>query len=138
MKTKEWLREQLKIKNITQKELADGTGISVNAISKIIRGERLGSPESWEKILNFLEYDGSIYSFDSEELIEEIKQDIEEFGEDEQCYLFYQIIDNNIIFDNYDFIVDEMPLTKEELKENYIITSLKNALEFLERQNEIL
>jgi len=138
MKTKEWLREQLKIKNITQKELADGTGISVNAVSKIIRGERLGSPESWEKILNFLEYDGSIYSFDSGELIEEIKQDIEEFGEDEQCYLFYQIIDNNIIFDNYDFIVEDIPLTKEELKENYIITSLKNALEFLERQNEIL
>ena len=80
-------------------------------------------------------------SFDSEEIIEELEQDIEEFGEDNPCILVYKIIDEHIIFTNYDFITEENPFDPEkELEdgEKFIETSFKYALEVFEAQNKIL
>lgn len=141
MKTKEWLRCQLSENNITQKQLAEATGLSVNAISKIVRGERLGSPDSWEKIKKyFLGYNEN-FSYASDEIIDELERDIEEFGEDEKCILVYKVINDNIFFTNYDFIVEEDPFNpKKELEkgEKYIETTLKYALEVFDDQNEII
>lgn len=107
MKTKEWLKEKRTEKGLTQQELAEKLGFSVFTIENIEQGKRLGSADTWTKIENFFDDDEPKISFESNDLIEEIKKDIEEFGEDETCFLIYKIINNNIIFVNYDFDVEE-------------------------------
>lgn len=142
MKTKEWLKKTREENNLTQVQLANKIGISFYTIQNIEQGKRLGSPEIWEKIENYFD-DGTEghYSYDSDELIKELKQDIFEFGEDKKCILVYKVVNNHIIFTNYDFITREYPFNpKEELEkdEKYIITTFKYALEVFEAQNKIL
>ena len=140
MKTKEWLKKNRKRVNLTQEELAEKLSLSTDAIRNIEQGKRLGSLETWKKIENFFEENYKI-SIDSEELIDELKEDIKEFGENEPCILIYKTFKNNIIFTNYDFVVEEKPFNpkKELLKgEKYIKTTLKYALEVFEEQNEII
>ena len=55
MKTATWLKEMRKKHNITQKELANKTGLSIHSLQNIEQGQRKGSKESWEKIINFFE-----------------------------------------------------------------------------------
>ena len=139
MKTKEWLREKLSEKKITQKELAESIGISLNAISKIVRGERFGSHETWEKIETFFGNEEERVSYDSSDLIEELKEDIKEFGENHKCILVYRVYNHNIIFTNYDFIVEENPFNPRiELKkdEKFITSTLGEALQLFEDQNQ--
>lgn len=140
MKTKEWLKKQRKLSGITQKELAEKIGTSPFTIEQIEQGRRLGSADTWDKIENYFE-NGVSVSYESEELIEEIKQDIEEFGENYPCILIYKIIDDSIFFTNYDFIIEEDEFNeKTELEENekYLTTTLKYALEVFQNQNKII
>lgn len=141
MKTKEWLRDELKKNNVTQKELANSIGISLNAISKIIRGERFGSPETWKKIENFFGDNCVRVSYESDEIVEELKNDVEEFGPDHECILVYKVYGSNIIFTNYDFITEEKPFDPDkELKpgEKCIKSTLGEALQLFEDQNRII
>lgn len=80
------------------------------------------------------------YSYNNEELIDELKRDIDEFGEDHKCILVYKVIDDRIFFTNYDFIVEEDPFDpNKELDddEKYIVTDFKYALEVFEEQNKL-
>lgn len=142
MRTKEWLKEKRIANNLSQKELGEKVGVSHYTIEQIEQGKRLGCAETWEKIENFFDNKTEIkISYDSEELIEELKEDIKEFGEDEQCILVYKVIDNHIFFTNYDFITEEEPFNPEtELLpgEKYMTTSLEYALEVFESQNKIV
>ena len=61
-----------------------------------------------------------------------LKQDIEEFGGDELCYLEYEFLDNHLFFIDYDYC-DEI-----KAKENCIIVDLKSALEILRKQDRIV
>ncbi|KRL08037.1 hypothetical protein [Liquorilactobacillus hordei] len=82
-------------------------------------------------------------SCDSTELIEELKIDIEGFG-DFECWAWFKKIEGAKIYTNYDFKEAESPLTKYEInqaKENgeqFEILKAKHLLELLERQNKIL
>lgn len=138
MRTKEWLVNVRKSNNLTQEQLAKKIGVSPFTIMQIEQGKRMGSVETWSKIETYFENGEPIYQFESSELIEELKQDIEEFGADHPCILIYRVVDNHILFINYDFIVEEEPFNpKKELKkgESYIKTSLQYALEVFEAQN---
>lgn len=80
-------------------------------------------------------------SYESSELIEELKQDILEFGEDHPCILVYKKYKGKKIYTNYDFIVPEKPFNpKEELQkgEKYVKSTLKEALELFEKQNRVI
>ena len=79
------------------------------------------------------------FSYDCENLIEELENDIREFG-DIEMYAFFEKIEGFTILTNYDFIVEETPLESEELEEDVIIQILKASkiLEILEKQNKIL
>lgn len=79
-------------------------------------------------------------SYESGDLIEEVKQDIQEFGEDEKIYTMYEMIENHEFITNYDFIVEEKPLTKEEIQSysRIEILTLKQLLKKLEEQDQIL
>ena len=55
IKTKEWLISRRKKLGLTQKDVANRAKLSLPAIEKIERGERLGSAETWDKIKNVLD-----------------------------------------------------------------------------------
>lgn len=79
------------------------------------------------------------YSYDNEEIINELKRNIEEFGENHKCILVYKVIDNKIFFTNYNFIEEEgfFNLKKElDKDEKYIVTDFKYALKLFEEQNK--
>ena len=48
-----WLKKMRLKKGLTQKKLAEKTGISIHTIANIEQGQRKGSPATWKKILNF-------------------------------------------------------------------------------------
>ena len=144
MRTKEWLKEKRTKYCYTQRQLAKEIGISPFTIEQIEQGKRLGSVETWEKIENFFKNEDEVeikVSYESNDLITELKEDIEEFGEENPCILVYKIVGNHIIFTNYDFITKEDPFNPDEELEDdeyYIETTFKYALEVFERQNKIL
>ena len=142
MRTRNWLKEKRNESKLTQRELADKIGLSPFTIEQIEQGKRFGSAETWEKIETFFSEETDIkISYESEDLIEELKQDIEEFGEDHPCILVYKVIVDYIFFTNYDFITEEYPFNPdEELEkdEHYLETTFKYALEVFEAQNKIL
>ena len=79
-------------------------------------------------------------SYECSELIEELKRDIEEFG-DKDMYAFFEEINCNTFLTNYDFIVDEKPLSTKDFKSNtkYIkIMKASEILRILEEQNSII
>ncbi len=60
-KNKDWLITVRKQKNMTQKELAEMLGLTVNTISHIEQGQRIGSDSTWNKIFEFFgEYEDSM------------------------------------------------------------------------------
>ena len=84
-------------------------------------------------------------SFECSELIEELKEDIEEFGEDTLVNVWVREDKDGVaLFVNYDFIDEDMPLTEDEKKlmeeqnEHIEVMSMGTLLPILEKQNEIL
>lgn len=55
MEKSKWLKTMRLKKGLTQKELAEKTGISIHTIANIEQGQRKGSKETWKKILDFFE-----------------------------------------------------------------------------------
>lgn len=143
MRTKEWLIKNRTKYVLTQRQLAAKIGVSAYTIENIEQGKRLGSVETWNKIENFFknsELEKENTSYDSTDLIEELTSDIEEFGDDHTCILIYKIVNDCIVFTNYDFIVEEDKFdAKKELDENekYIVTTLKYALDVFKNQNKL-
>lgn len=82
-------------------------------------------------------------SYECSDLIEELKKDVKEFGEDKELYAFYQEVQGHTFLTNYDFIVDEKDCTQfseKELKNvKYVqIMKAKDILKVLEKQNSII
>ena len=69
-----WLKAARREKGLTQKELASKIGISVNALSNIEQGQRIGSDETWNKIADF--FGEKEYMKVSIETLENILNDI--------------------------------------------------------------
>lgn len=90
--------------------------------------------------MSFLNENNKKISFESSELISELKNDITEFGENITLYVWYKIIAGIKIYVNYDFIIDDMPLTKKEISSGEIIIKMKagELLKKLEIQNKII
>lgn len=60
MEKSKWLKTMRLKKGLTQKELAEKTGLSIFTIANIEQGQRKGSELTWEKILNFFERQNNI------------------------------------------------------------------------------
>lgn len=134
MKNKTWLKKILEAKKMTQKQLADKAGISLNAVSKIIRGERYGSDETWGKITKALENDCEIVSYECTQIIDDIKTAIAFKNKNDDCYLIYKKIDGYIVFIDFE-LDDDFELDQDEFK---IKTTLKDALQIFESQNKTI
>lgn len=84
--------------------------------------------------------DGKLYSFDSEDLINELKQDIEEFGAQKDLYAWYKIIAGVKLYTNYDFPDPDFPIDyNQEVKsgEDIEVIKAQDLLSKLCKQNGI-
>lgn len=143
MRTKDWLIKNRKNNNLTQEQLAHIIKVSPFTIQQIEQGKRMGSTETWNKIENYFNSnnDDVLISYDDNNLIEEIKQDINEFGVDYPCILIYTTFKQHIIFKDYTLISKDLPFdpsTELNKNEKFLKTSLQYALEVFEAQNKLL
>lgn len=78
-------------------------------------------------------------SYECSELIEELENDIKEFG-DIDMYAFFEKVDKYTFITNYDFISEEFPLNLKELKDGTIIKIMKASeiLKNLKEQNNAI
>lgn len=74
-------------------------------------------------------------SYECSDLIEELNQDIEEFGNIDM-YAFFETINDLVFITNYDFITDEKPLSSKEFKDGTLCVKKMKALEILKILNE--
>lgn len=84
--------------------------------------------------------EGRLISYECSELIEELKEDIKEFGSDKIVAVWCKYIDDVKVYTNYDFITEGEPVKKTEVKDDEIMTtmSMSALLILLERQNSII
>lgn len=87
----------------------------------------------------FRNKDGMAISFDSEELIAELKSDITEFGAEKEVNVWCRMYEGVTLYTNYDFIVAEKPITKKEVRADETIAVMKmgELLKLMEQQNFI-
>lgn len=78
-------------------------------------------------------------SYECEEIIEELKEDIEEFGNIDM-YAFFDMIDGIKILTDYTLIVEDMPLQTSEFGDTteVQIMKAKDILKILEEENSVL
>ena len=88
----------------------------------------------------FINSDGINISYECSELIEELKEDIAEFGSDTIVAVWCMNSSGVTIYTNYDFIEEEEPIAETELKENEYLQKMTMSalLILLEKQNEII
>lgn len=144
-----WLKKMREQRGLTQKELSKKTGVNIFTIQNIEQETRKGSTKTIEILKNFFENDESIIneSFDCEELIEELEEDIEEFG-DIDLFAEFEIYNDKLYLTNYDFIEEdhsiENSLSEEILNKvkkheiELIIMKATDILKILKLQNKII
>lgn len=78
-------------------------------------------------------------SYESSELIADLKQDILEFGNDHIVAVWYKEIDGVKVYTNYDFINEDSPIDQSELQEGEKIKPMTMGalLVALEQQNSM-
>lgn len=79
-------------------------------------------------------------SYECDELIEELKQDILEFGEDLMLFAFYEKVNGITFLTNYDFIEEDGTPHLEEYEKGTVAEIMKASeiLKILEEQNRII
>lgn len=87
----------------------------------------------------FINENGQSISFECSELIEELKDDISEFGGDRIVAVWCREYQGVTIYANYDFVTEDKPLQKTELQKNEQIKKMTMTalLMLLEEQNSI-
>jgi len=90
--------------------------------------------------MGFINSNGENISFECSKLIEELKEDIAEFGGEVFVAVWCKILSGVTVYTNYDFITDDNPVEKSELKSGEFIQpmSMTALLTLLEKQNEII
>lgn len=88
----------------------------------------------------FINSNGFSASYECSELIEELKSHIAEFGGHKMVAVWCKECKGVIIYTNYDFIEEDMPLEISELKDGEFIKQMTMSalLVILEKQNEVL
>lgn len=88
----------------------------------------------------FINSQGIKISFECSNLIEELKADIAEFGENEIVSVWCKDNSGVTIYTNYDFNVEREIIKESDLEDNEYIQNMTMGalLILLEKQNEIL
>lgn len=87
----------------------------------------------------FINSKGKFISYECLDLIEELKEDILEFGGNKVVAVWCKEYEGVILYINYDFITEENPIGKSELKEGEFLKQMTMSalLALLEEQNEM-
>ena len=90
--------------------------------------------------MGFINSQGENISFECSELIEELKEDIAEFGGDKIVAVWCKESADVTLYTNYDFIEKEEPIGTSELHHDEYIQEMTMTalLTLLEKQNEII
>lgn len=88
----------------------------------------------------FINEQGLRISYECSELIEELKEDIVEFGGDTVVAVWCKDNSGVTLYTNYDFIDEDQPITEKEVDDDEYIQKMTMSalLILLEKQNEIL
>ncbi len=88
----------------------------------------------------FVNAEGKSIGYECSELIEELKEDIAKFGGDTLVTAWCKECEGVIIYTNYDFIEEDIPINESELKDKEFIKQMTMSalLVILEKQNEIV
>lgn len=83
--------------------------------------------------------DGMNISYESSELIEDLKMDILECGGNKKVAVWCKNISGVTIYTNYDFIVEDNPISASELKDGEFLVemTMSELLPLLEKQNSM-
>ena len=86
----------------------------------------------------FLGKSGKRISMDCSELLEELREDIAEFGPSEKVMVWCKKTDGVELYTNYDFKGTEKPIKMSELKkgEYFRTMTMGELLPLLEKENE--
>lgn len=78
-------------------------------------------------------------SFECSDLIEELKNDIKEFGESKMVSVWARSYSGEEVYVNYDFLVSEDAISKEQIRddERIVFMEMSILLSKLEEQNSI-
>lgn len=87
----------------------------------------------------FINANGQSISYECSDLIEELKEDIAEFGGNTVVAVWCMDSQGVILYTNYDFITEDKPLNENELRPGELIKKMTMSalLVLLEKQNEI-
>jgi hypothetical protein len=88
----------------------------------------------------FINKQGKNISYECSELIEELKNDIKEFGGATIIAVWCREYEGVIIYTNYDFISEDEPISESEIEDGEFIKQMTMTalLIFLEEQNRII
>lgn len=139
--------EELLNSNVSAYAISKDTNLTRAVINRYRTGETKIENMTIRVALKLQEFYDKNYikqtiSYDSGEMITELKEDIASFG-DFECWAWIKKIDGVKIYTNYDFKDGATQLTKDEVKtahengEQFEILKAKHLLELLEKQNEI-
>jgi hypothetical protein len=87
----------------------------------------------------FVNAEGKSISYSCDELIQELREDIAEFGKDKVVNVWCMEKEGVILYTNYDFIIPEQPVDDSELTKDEFLKEMTMAdlLVVLEKQNKI-
>lgn len=99
-----WLLQKLAQNGFGPQDLADQTGIQLQSIEQIIN-TNTGSEEEWDVILDTLN-DYPRIIIPSAQVLDDLQEDIEKFGEDALCVVYYGVNQNLLGFCEYQCLAD--------------------------------
>lgn len=90
--------------------------------------------------MGFINSNGQVISYECTDLIEELKEDIAEFGKDTKIVVWCKDYMGVIIYTNYDFISRKEPIGQYEFDKDEFSKemTMRELLELLEKQNSVI
>lgn len=99
-----WLSQKLAQNGFGPEDLAEQTGLDIQTVKKIIESNE-GTQQDWDIILDTLnDYPEVIIPAAS--VLDDLNEDIEKFGEDGMCIVYYGVNQNQLAFCEYQCLAD--------------------------------
>lgn len=134
-KREEWLQQILNQNGFSIEDLAGQTGFAVDVISQAAASEEADS-EAWNIILDTVNDYPSIM-LPASSIIDDLKNDIQKYGDDALCLVFYGVNQNLLGFVEYqcmdDLQMHGSPVSTEFLSSMQL--ALSEALELFTKQS---
>lgn len=130
-----WLEQKLAQNGFTPQDLADQTQLSLQTIQEVIADQDADN-EVWDLILSTLNQYPRVIIPDAQ-VLNDLKNDIETYGQDAQCLVFYGVNQNQLAFCEYQCLEDQK-MHGANVPTEYLSSlpmSLADALQLFTKQN---